>query len=57
MIAIITVPWMLFVKPLILRKRNNLQHNKLPHNEEIELMDVRAKKNYNVFVEEKEEVS
>lgn len=64
-IAIVTVPWMLFTKPLILKKRygnvflyddlNHKNQNSLASAEEIEMKDLNAnkgQKKYEIFVEE-----
>ena len=50
---------MLFVKPLILRKRNQKFIRSPDTVDEVELVEVNPhrRRDYNVFVEEKEEVS
>jgi hypothetical protein len=53
--ALLTVPWMLFLKPYILRKRNkkSLENKNI---EEIELADLKNEYKYNEMVEEHDNV-
>lgn len=57
-IGVLCVPWMLFVKPIILKKRNDKIDQHHVGSDEIELVQINTNKdrehNYNIFVEEEE---